>query len=115
MTEHNLQRLLVAWFRATYPDLATLFFAIPNGGWRNPITAKRLKDEGAVAGVPDLLLAIPRGPWHGCWIELKTLRNGTVRPAQKAMHDALRGQGYRVEVARGYEAGKAVLLEYLTC
>jgi hypothetical protein len=113
MTEHNAQRLLIAWFRANYPDLATLFFAIPNGGLRNPVTGKRLKDEGALAGVPDLLLAIPRGPWHGLFLELKT-RHGRVQPAQRAMLAALSGQGYRAVACHGWEAARDAIQEYLT-
>lgn len=31
-------------------------FAVPNGGQRNLITAKRLKDEGALSGVADLII-----------------------------------------------------------
>lgn len=113
MNEHHAQRLTVAWFRATYPDLEPLLFAIPNGGARHPATARRLNEEGVRAGVPDLLLALPRGPWHGLWLELKAAQRGTVRPAQKAMHAALRGQSYRVEVPRGYEAAKAAITAYL--
>lgn len=112
MTEHDAQRLLVAWFRNRYPNLAGVFFAIPNGGARNPATAKRLKDEGVMAGVPDLFLAVPRGEKFGLFLELKTAQ-GRVSTAQKAALHALTTQGYAVAVAHGYEAAKAVLIDYL--
>lgn len=112
MDEHNIQRLVVAWFRDRYPDLASVFFAIPNGGKRGMVTAARLKDEGVMAGIPDLMLAVPRNGRAGLFLELKT-RAGTVAKDQRATHEALREQGYAVEVARGYEAAKAVVLTYL--
>lgn len=112
MTEHNAQRLLVAWFRDRYPHLATVFFAIPNGGARDPATGRKLKEEGALKGIPDLMLAVPRNGKAGLFLEMKT-RTGSVKPEQKAAHEALREQGYIVEVARGYEAAKTAVLDYL--
>lgn len=112
MDEHNHQRLIVAWFRSRYPDLDRLFFAIPNGGKRDPVTAKRLKDEGVLPGVPDLLLAVPAGGYAGLFLEAKT-RTGSASKAQKEVGAALAGQGYSVVVAKGYEAMKAAIQEYL--
>lgn len=112
MTEHNIQRLVVAWFRNTYPHLAAVFFAIPNGGKRNAVTGRTLKDEGVLPGIPDLMLAVCRGPHAGLFLEMKT-RTGSVSADQRAAHDALRAQGYAVAVARGYEAAKAVITHYL--
>ena len=113
MTEHDHQRLTVAWFRDRYPHLAGVFFAFPNGGKRDKVTAARLKAEGVLPGVPDLLLAVPRGDKAGLWVEMKDLKKGTVKPEQKTMHANLIEQGYAVAVARGYEAAKAVILNYL--
>lgn len=33
-----------------------LFFAVPNGGWRNPVVAAKLKAEGVRSGVSDLII-----------------------------------------------------------
>ena len=112
MTEHNHQKLTVAWFRKNYPHLAGVFFAIPNGGKRDPITAARLKEEGVVQGVPDLFLAVPVGGKAGLWLEMKDLK-GSAKKAQKDMHAALVVYGYAVEVARGYEAAKLAIANYL--
>lgn len=112
MNEHNAQRLLVAWFRDRYPHLAAVFFAIPNGGARDPATGRKLKEEGALKGIPDLMLAVPRNGKAGLFLELKTL-TGSVRSKQRTTHEALREQGYAVEVARGYEAAKTAVLTYL--
>jgi hypothetical protein len=113
MDEHNHQRLTVAWFRARYPHLAGVFFAIPNGGRRDKVTAARLKDEGVVAGVPDLFLAVPHDGKAGLWLEMKDALRGTASKAQKHMHTELEAQGYAVAVARGYEAAKLAITHYL--
>lgn len=112
MDEHNTQRILIAWFRDRYPHLAGVFFAIPNGGKRGTVTAARLKDEGVLAGVPDLMLAVQRHGFSGLFLEMKAGRNGT-SAAQRAVHADLMAQGYRVSVARGYEAAKAEITHYL--
>jgi len=112
MDEYNSQRLLIAWFRANFPNLAGVFFAIPNGGVRDAITARRLKDSGVLAGVPDLLLAVPRQEKHGLFLEMKTL-TGRTTAAQREAHKALEAQGYAVRVAQGYEAAKAEIQGYL--
>jgi hypothetical protein len=113
MTEHDHQRLIVAWFRDRYPELEGLFFAIPNGGRRDAATAARLKAEGVRAGVPDLLLAVARSGRHGLWIEMKTAK-GCASKAQREMRDSLSAQGYAVEIAKGYAAAKAIITEYLS-
>lgn len=113
MTEHDHQRLTVAWFRGRYPDLADVFFAIPNGGVRSAAAGARMKAEGVKAGVPDLLLAVPRGTRHGLWVEMKTLK-GKASKAQREMRERLLAQGYAVEIAHGYAAAKAIITEYLS-
>ena len=112
VNEHNTQKLLVAWFRKQYPDMANLFFSIPNGGNRDLVTARKMKDEGAFRGVPDLLLAVPASGLHGLFVELKT-RGKYARPEQREIHGALEVQGYRVAVPQGYEAAKQAIEDYL--
>lgn len=96
-----MQVALFRWVelqKRVYPDLA-LLFAIPNGGERNAIVAAKMKAEGVRRGVPDLFLPVPRGLWHGLFIELKAGRN-TASPEQKEWIARLSAQGYRVEVMR---------------
>ena len=54
--EHRLQSACVRWFRYQFPALAHSLFAVPNGGRRDAATGARLKDEGVLAGVSDLVL-----------------------------------------------------------
>lgn len=112
-TEHDLQVGCVRWFRYEFPAFAPLLFAIPNGGRRDYVAAAKLKAEGVIAGVPDLLLAVPRGGYHALWIEMKNGKAGELSPAQKEMHEHLRAQGYRVEVCRTFDAFVTILRDYL--
>lgn len=53
--EHETQAACVRWFRAAWPGLRGRLFAVPNGGRRDAVTGARLKAEGVVAGVADLI------------------------------------------------------------
>ena len=86
-------------------------------------TRVKAKRAGMDSSWPDLMLAVPVRKeccdgWlleHTCglFIELKRLKGGTVSPEQKAMHQALRAQGYRVEVAKGADNAISIIKEYL--
>ena len=127
--EHRAQVAVVTWAtlaRAEFPELASLF-AIPNGGHRNVIVARKLKAEGVRAGVPDLCLPVARGGWHGLFIEMKASaedrrlqttdrrpRKGVVSAEQSMWALRLETQGFKVAVCYGSAAAEAVLREYLT-
>ena len=68
--ESNLQQACVKWFRYQYPNI--IIFAIPNGGNRNVIEAARLKREGVLAGVADLMILKPNNKYYGLFVEMKT-------------------------------------------
>lgn len=72
LTESQIQKQCVEWFRKTYPSIEPLFFAVPNGGARNAWTAKIMKDEGVRSGVADLILQVPIGGYASLAIEMKT-------------------------------------------
>ena len=99
------------WIEPRIPALR-LLHAIPNGGKRDKATAARLKAEGVKPGVPDLFLPVPSGAHHGCYIELKAGRN-TISDYQEEWIDALRAQGYFVDVCWGWQSAARVIAEYL--
>lgn len=114
-TEHQEQAALVEWAErahGTHPELR-LLAAVPNGGARHKAVAAKLKAEGVRPGYPDLLLDVARGGFHGLRIELKRRDGGRVSEDQSWWHERLRIRGYRVEVCRGWEAARDVILEYL--
>lgn len=114
-TEDAEQAMLFRWaalMQRQYPELRWLH-AIPNGGYRAPATAKRLKATGVKAGVPDVFLPVPKGGAPGLWIEMKRTRGGVISPEQAEWIAGLAAHGHRVVVARGFEAARVAIVEYL--
>jgi hypothetical protein len=84
-------------------DLLTLLF-IPNGG--GFVTEKIIfhgRKFGYLCGVPDLFWPVPRGGFHGLFIELKSL-HGAARPERSQLwcHKLLRANDYAVAVCHGH-------------
>ena len=94
-SEHDEQVAVVRWLRKN----GYFVFAVPNGGIRDAITAKRLKDEGAMSGIPDLQIVLPEG--KVIWIELKRREGGRLSPVQKEVHKRLEELGHIVIVGYG--------------
>ena len=90
-----------------------LMFAIPNGGSRHPIEAKHLKEQGVKAGVPDIFLPMPRGEYHGMFIEMKRLKGGRLSPEQTQWLHDLSEQGYAATVCKGWEVAAEFIKRYL--
>lgn len=114
-TEAQEQETLFNWMRykeKQYPELK-LCFHIPNGGSRNQIEAKHLKEQGVKPGVPDLCLPVARGIWHGLYIEMKRQKGGRVSDAQRQWIADLERQGYRAEIACGWQEAAQILEIYL--
>ena len=112
--EHHEQAMLFAWIevaKARTPELG-MAFAIPNGGHRHIAVAAKLKREGVKRGVPDLCLPVPRGRYHGCFLELKAGKNRATLE-QRAWLDALDKLGYYTNVCIGWETARDELTAYL--
>ena len=115
MSEHDMQVGLFQWAAYAgnqYPELA-LMFAVPNGGFRHPSVAAKMKAEGVKPGVPDVCLPVPRGQFCGLWLELKK-PGGYPTPAQTAWHKRLTEVGHRVEIVRSIADAIDVIVEYLS-
>ena len=106
-SEHSEQVDFVSWFRLSYPEV--LIFAIPNGGYRSPATANRLKAEGVVKGIPDLYI-----PAWNLWVEMKRTKGGAVSPDQKSMMEYLAKYcRHQTMVAKGSEDAKSQILDFV--
>lgn len=115
-TEAQHQAAVIKWsqqptIRSRWPELALLHH-IPNGGTRDPVEAKHLKQQGVKRGVPDLCLPVPRGGFHGLYIEMKT-EQGRASEEQRWWGDQLTNQGYCWSVCRGWEIAVRVIEAYL--
>ena len=112
-TEDQEQAALFEWVNLQSNESIKLLYSIPNGGYRPPRTAALLKRTGVKPGIPDMCLPVPRSPYHGLYIELKRAKGGQVSVFQKVWINALRAQGYRVDVCHGWTEAKESIEKYL--
>lgn len=113
-SESVTQICLFRWagyMQGQYPELK-LMYHIPNEGKRSRSTGARMKREGLKPGVPDICLPVPRGGFHGLYVEMKVGRNKTT-DNQDFWLEALEKQGYSTAVCYGWEAASKVILKYL--
>lgn len=115
-SESEEQQAVIKWAEdcvkySIYSELALLYH-VPNGGKRSKSEAARLKREGVKAGVPDLVLPVPRGVYHGLYIEMKT-DIGKTSKEQDEWLEALREQGYYATDCHGAKSAIRVLEWYL--
>jgi len=114
MSEHDEQKKLFQWAQLSegrWPEIA-LLHAIPNGGKRDIRVARKLKAEGVRRGVPDICLPVPRGGYHGLYVELKHGKNKPT-PEQRTWLERLTAEGYCAEVAWEFEGASGLIKGYL--
>lgn len=112
LTESQIQKECVAWFRRTYPNIEQLFFAVPNGGARNAWTAKIMKDEGVRSGVADLILQVPIGGYASLCIEMKTPK-GKQSKRQKEYERKAKEMKNKYVVCHSLEEFQKTVTEYI--
>lgn len=110
--EHAIQVECVKWFRREYPHLAKSLFAVPNGGKRDIVVAEKLKAEGVLAGVLDLILLYPISNCGALLIELKT-KEGRLSDKQKEWISHITQFGYICVRVRSLEEFQAAIRMYL--
>lgn len=114
--EHSEAVWLMQWVQRIaarrWPEVLTIFH-VPNGGARDKVVAAKLKGEGVRAGVPDYMLPVPRGVYHGMFLELKRMGE---RPtvAQMLALDELANLGYCATWAAGWRAASEKIEAYLS-
>ncbi len=110
--EHALQSGCVLWFNLQYPQYAGLLFAVPNGGFRSKRTAVKIKEEGGVSGVADLILLIPTEYYSGLCIEMKVGKNKQSEN-QKQWGNKVTTMGYAYIVIRTFDSFKELVETYI--
>lgn len=111
--EHRIQCECVKWFHFTHPKLHGRLFAVPNGGRRDETTAAKLKAEGVVAGVADLILLKSNRDYGALLIEMKTLK-GRQADTQKWWQNIVCADGeYKYVVCRSFDDFKREVDDYL--
>lgn len=107
-TQHHIG--LMVWAK-TQPILSEYLIHIPNGGYRHPMEAIKLKKMGVKAGVSDLFLAYPNPYYHGLWIELKS-EKGKLSPEQKSWLILMQRVGFAIAVSYSIEETYDILQNY---
>lgn len=98
--------------RERWPELKLLYH-IPNERKCDPRQGKKLRLMGVRRGVPDLHLPVPRGRYHGLYIEMKT-ESGSMTEDQKWWMKELKGQGNAYALCHGWEVATRILEWYMT-
>ena len=103
------QAQVVEWSRwayktGKYPMLNMLHCSL-NGVKLTKTQAVIAKSQGMLSGVPDLFLPVPRGKYHGLYIEMKHGTN-TLTDNQKKFLKNAANVGYAVSVC--YSAQEAI-------
>lgn len=111
--ESQLQTACVKWFNLQYRELQGLLFSVPNGGNRNIIEAKRLKSEGVVAGVSDLILLINNGTYNSLCIEMKNGRKGAQSDNQKIWQEKVEKYANKYIICRTFDEFKFEIKSYI--
>ncbi len=105
-TESREQQLVVIHMWNKHPETRKLLFAIPNGGLRNKLEAKRLKAEGLTPGVSDLLFMWKSKTY--C-IEMKLEKGGVQSKVQKEWQCIVESQGFKYYLCHGAQQAIDVL------
>lgn len=111
MSEHDSQTAFFRW--AALQGIAGLeqMHAIPNGGFRHPSVAAKLKAEGVKPGVPDVYWPLARGGFIGLAIEFKHASAGPSKE-QRERITSMQHAGWCVCVCWDWQAAARTVLGY---
>lgn len=114
--ERDDQIAFVKRVQVQYPRVWDRMTAVSHGkAASGRATAGLTKMEGQHKGYPDILLDLPRGPFHGFRIEMKRRKSvpSEVRPEQRRWGHQLNRDGYLTVVAKGRDEAWDQLIAYL--
>ena len=105
--EETIQVSIVEWLRLVLPG--ALIWHTPNGGWRDPREAAKLKRMGVLPGIPDIIVFMEGA--FAFSLECKTQR-GTLSDDQKNVHSIMRLLGFKVATVRGIDESRQALASW---
>ena len=113
--ERANQCAFIQWFKYQYPDYRRLISAYKVTA-TNPKKGKLAKDEGLLAGYPDVFVSIPTKVSHGLYIEFKAIyesgKKGALSAEQKLVHADLYKVGYTVKVCYSCDEAMKIVQDY---
>lgn len=104
--ESTLQKSCVKWFKLQYPK--ELIWATPNGGSRNKYEAARLKLEGVLPGVSDLVVIFPN---KILFIELK-YGKGKQTEHQLLFERKIKSKGFDYYLINSFDSFKELITKF---
>lgn len=110
--EHTTQSMFLKWLRYQYPYVREVTASFPNAGKRSITYAMKLKAEGLMPGMPDIIMFFPRNGVPGMFIEFKS-KTGSLKPNQRMMMAKLVNQGYCCVVCSSLEEAMMEATKYL--
>lgn len=100
-----------------WPIESLMMFHVVNesGGTGSAQYGAQLKKMGRKKGVPDWLVMIPKGEYHGLFVELKRQfkKSSSISGEQKAFLLKAQSLGYKCVVAYGYKCAIEAIQDYL--
>lgn len=106
--ETDEQITVVEWCEAMRIPVAH----IPNEGKRSPVAGRIMKRMGLRKGFPDLFVPLPKGGFHGLFVEMKA-EGGETTKEQEEWLSLLNANGYAVCVAHGATAAIEKIRKYV--
>ena len=122
--ETDKQAALFRWSKMMeryHPELALLNGSL-NGVRLTIGQAVKAKKQGMKKGFPDIFLPVPKGGYHGLFIELKIkpYRNHKKKIVYPEISGEqlwwiakLKAMGYRAEICKGFDAAQNEIMNYL--
>lgn len=114
ISEDSIHKTLIEWIKL-HPQLrafSKFIMHFPNEGQRTHSFGNLMKSFGMRAGVSDLFIALPRGQYHGAWIELKS-RKGRLSELQIEFLNDMDSQNYYATVCYSLEEAMMVITNYI--
>jgi hypothetical protein len=111
MSEHDSQTAFFRWAAVQGIKGLEQMHAIPNGGYRHPAVASKLKAEGVKPGVPDVYWPLARGGFIGLAIEFKHA-NASPSKEQRERITLLQKEGWCVCICWDWQCAARTVQGY---
>jgi hypothetical protein len=111
-TESNEQIAAMDWLRLQHPNIALHTMHIGNERKTSYYAGYIKMREGVLPGASDLFMAWPNGGYHGCFIEVKSLK-GKPTPKQLAFIQRMIDVGYYACVCYGADEVISTMKYYI--
>lgn len=112
--ESKVQEAVFEWMRVRYFDFAGCRLRLRDYAFSNmngtrvagsaaqrAIYINAMKKRGMTPGVSDITIAVPRGKYHGFFLELKREKSGVTSDEQEKFLARMQEMGYYTDVALG--------------